>query len=152
MGVNGGLYTKSLAATQLDKVTPENEAALRRYGDQCGRPWPLVFYFPYQFPALPTFPIRSHCSMHLTKHLYLTFHQGEVLFIHLLIHSHHSQLSIGGKERGETLYLSDLSLYPYLNKHNISNSTYDDCGTDIYSIIFSWCLLVASTITKVILK
>lgn len=38
MGVNGGLYTKSLAALQLDKVTPENKAAFRRYGDQCGHP------------------------------------------------------------------------------------------------------------------
>lgn len=38
MGVNGGLRMKPLAASQSDKVTPENEAVVRRYRDQCGHP------------------------------------------------------------------------------------------------------------------
>lgn len=49
MGVNVGLRIKPLAASQSDKVTPENEAVVRRYRDQCGHPWPPVLLYTPAF-------------------------------------------------------------------------------------------------------
>lgn len=75
---------KPLAAKQPDKVTPENKAVFARYGDQCGHPWPPVFYLTHHLFSIsnPTSKCKIGCTASPQSFYTFIFTITERDFIH----------------------------------------------------------------------